>query len=52
MGEGGSKVGFGTLFGAKKEKIACKTQYRLARISIYMIGLYDSSEVNSSDDTK
>ena len=28
----GSKIGFGTFFEAKNEKIACKTQYRLARI--------------------
>ena len=37
-------------FEAKNEKIACKTQYRLARISI--LDSYDSSVVKSSDDAK
>ena len=45
---GGSKVEFGTFLQPKNEKFACKTQYRLARISIF--GSYDSSEVKSSDD--
>ena len=48
---GGSKVGFGTFFSkSKNAKIVCKTQYRLARISI--LDSYDSSVVKSSDDAK
>ena len=43
-----SKVGFSTFFNAKNEKIVCKSQFRLARITV--LGLYESSEANSPDD--
>ena len=40
----------GLFFKPKNEKVVCKTQYSLDRILI--LGSYDSSDVESSDDAK